>query len=174
SVQVSSHVDIVILKRDKYTLLDLRKGTADITCHQVLDEIHVLQIYPPSGGPWGSTYIDEAFWEMLCEIFGNEIMQEFTFKHPHEFIQLIEHFREVKYLYSPTSLDTPKIKIGSITSFFRTYKITLDDISKKLKEYKLNDKNHEGWKFVMDKVMDPLIHHVHKLLMEPQLRGCQT
>ncbi|ETO01566.1 hypothetical protein RFI_35873 [Reticulomyxa filosa] len=186
---IPDHLMIASEPGDKYTLLDLREGTADITCHQILDEIHVLQIYPPSGGPWGSTYIDEAFWEMLCEIFGNEIMQEFTFKHPHEFIQLIEHFREVKYLYSPTSLDTPKIKIGSITSFFRTYKITLDDISKKLKEYKLNDKSnvirfdkmvatvnldHEGWKFVMDKVMDPLIHHVHKLLMEPQLRGCQT
>ncbi|ETO08745.1 hypothetical protein RFI_28642, partial [Reticulomyxa filosa] len=166
-----------------------KEGTADITCHQILDEIHVLQIYPPSGGPWGSTYIDEAFWKMLCEIFGNEIMQELKRKHPTKFIQLMKHFRQVKHGYYSELEEAPMVKLHELVDFMDEHDIDMDTMSKKVQAYKLENKSgvfefdkdigvlylgHEGWKFLMDKIMDPLIHHVHKLLMEPQLRGCQT
>ncbi|ETO09642.1 hypothetical protein RFI_27739 [Reticulomyxa filosa] len=167
-------------KGDKYILLDLGGGTADIACHRVLDEKSVSQIYAPSGGPWGSTYIDDAFWGLLCEIFGREIMEEFKTKYSNEHVQLIENFKQAKHSYNPTSPDTPKIK---------THKVSLEDIGKKVKEHKLKDKSgifgfdkmvatltlgHEGWKFLMDKVIDPLIKHISDLLAKPELRGCEA
>ncbi|ETO36039.1 hypothetical protein RFI_01025 [Reticulomyxa filosa] len=174
---------------DKYILLDLGGGTADIACHQVLDGINVSQIYAPSGGPWGSTYIDEAFWEMLHEIFGREIIEEFKTKYPNESIRLKESFRQAKHNYDPVSSKPQKVKIKELVIFMKKHQIDLKVMSKKVQEYKLKNKSgvfeldedigtlylgHEGWKFLMDKVIDPLVEHVHKLLMEPELKGCKT
>ncbi|ETO05692.1 hypothetical protein RFI_31704, partial [Reticulomyxa filosa] len=176
-------------KNDKYILLDLGGGTADIACHKILNNINVSQIYIPSGGPWGSTYIDEAFWGLLCEIFGRELMGEFKVKYPNEFIRLKENFRQAKHSYNPTSLETPKIMMDSIMDFMDMHKIDLETMSKKMREYKFKsvdnvlelDENvatlslgHVGWKFLIDKVVDPLITHMRKLLEEPELRGCET
>ncbi|ETO29543.1 hypothetical protein RFI_07582 [Reticulomyxa filosa] len=176
-------------KGDKYILLDLGGGTADIACHKVLDETSVSQIYIPSGGAWGSTYIDEAFWGILCEIFGRETMEEFKIKYPNEFVLLKENFRQAKHSYDPASSDIPKIKIDIMVDFMDTHKIDLEAMGKKVKAYKLKgvkstfefDTNfatlnlgHGGWKFLMDIVIDPLITHMRKLLAQPQLRGCET
>ncbi|ETO05403.1 hypothetical protein RFI_31987, partial [Reticulomyxa filosa] len=176
-------------KDDKYILLDLGGGTADIACHRVLDGINVSQIYAPSGGPWGSTYVDEAFWEMLCEIFGKESMNEFKSKRPNEFVRLKESFRQAKHKYDPESGEAPPVNLDDLADFMDECDIDMETFGKKAKEYKLKDKSgvfeleeniwrlflgHDGWKFLMDKVIDPLIDHVRKLLAEPELRGCQT
>ncbi|ETN98748.1 putative chaperone protein, partial [Reticulomyxa filosa] len=131
SDSISDHLLIAFEPGDKYILLDLGGGTADIACHRVLDEKSVSQIYAPSGGPWGSTYIDDAFWGLLCEIFGREIMEEFKTKYSNEHVQLIENFRLAKHSYNPTSPDTPKIKVGNMISFMKTHKVSLEDIGKK-------------------------------------------
>ncbi len=60
-----------LAKGDRYFVLDLGGGTADIACHQIIDKFKVKEAIPPSGGPWGSSYIDEAFVDMAtlqCDV----------------------------------------------------------------------------------------------------------
>ncbi|ETO11020.1 hypothetical protein RFI_26357 [Reticulomyxa filosa] len=176
-------------KDDKYILLDLGGGTADIACHCMWDNMRVSQIHAPSGGPWGSTYIDEAFWGILCEMFGREMMEEFKVKCPNSFIRLKEDFRLAKHNYKPTPSEPPIVEISSIIDFMDKRDIDIDTMVKKVKEYKLKDKSgiieldedigslcigHEGWIYLMEQVVDPLIKHVHTLLMKRPLQGCQT
>ncbi|ETO00477.1 hypothetical protein RFI_36967, partial [Reticulomyxa filosa] len=64
---------------DAYMMLDLGGGTTDIACHEIKNpfEVKELELIAPSGGAWGSYYIDKAFEFMLIEIFGSDHMNEF-------------------------------------------------------------------------------------------------
>ncbi len=55
---------------DAYILADLGGGTADICCHEIMEghEGAVQEINVPSGGPWGSTFIDDEFFKLLRKI----------------------------------------------------------------------------------------------------------
>ena len=53
---------------DKYILLDLGGGTADIACHKILGNDNVGEIHHPTGGAWGSTYIDHEFEKALHDL----------------------------------------------------------------------------------------------------------
>ncbi|ETN99848.1 hypothetical protein RFI_37619, partial [Reticulomyxa filosa] len=126
---------------------------------------------------------------MLCEIFGKEPMKEFKSKRPNEFVRLKESFRQAKHRYDSKSGEAPQVKLDDLVDFMDECDIDVETMGKKVKNYKLKDKSgvfeldedvatlylgHDGWKCLMDKVIDPLIDHVRKLLAEPELRGCQT
>ncbi|KAJ3108255.1 Heat shock 70 kDa protein 12A [Phlyctochytrium planicorne] len=59
-------------KGDIYIVADCGGGTIDVTVHEVSDDLglKVKERIAASGGDWGSTAIDRAFWSMLDEIFG--------------------------------------------------------------------------------------------------------
>eukprot|EP01084_Bolivina_argentea_P021873 40658_1 len=59
---------------DKYILIDAGGGTVDIACHEIIGEFGVNEIYHPSGGKWGSIYIDDEFAKLLNTIFSTEWM----------------------------------------------------------------------------------------------------
>eukprot|EP01084_Bolivina_argentea_P221279 374812_1 len=46
---------------DEYILIDAGGGTVDVACHQVLGRFQVKEIFHPSGGKWGSCYIDDQY-----------------------------------------------------------------------------------------------------------------
>jgi len=83
----------IFQKGDRYLLLDLGGGTADIACSEVLDEYHVKQIRSPSGGPWGSSYIDKEFEKLLRLLFRPKWMDSFERKHPDKYVELLNSFR---------------------------------------------------------------------------------
>eukprot|EP01084_Bolivina_argentea_P320721 556516_1 len=64
-------------KGDKYILVDVGGGTADVACHEIIDVFGVKEIYHPSGGRWGSTFIDDQYIQLLHEIFSTEWIEEF-------------------------------------------------------------------------------------------------
>jgi len=67
-----------ILKNgDKFMVLDCGGGTVDITVHRVegttpLRLSEVFEVFEPSGGPWGSTFLDDAFEQFLEKLTGSE------------------------------------------------------------------------------------------------------
>ena len=53
-------------------------------------------MHHPSGGPWGSCYIDDQYIKMLAQIFGKEVMEEFQREHPNVYVELIHNFQAAK------------------------------------------------------------------------------
>eukprot|EP01083_Nonionella_stella_P021233 58884_1 len=86
----------VFERGDKYLLVDLGGGTADFACHEVVDDYHVKQIRAPSGGPWGSTYIDKEFEKLLKVIFCAKWIKRFESKYPEKYVELLRSFRYIK------------------------------------------------------------------------------
>eukprot|EP01084_Bolivina_argentea_P021865 40643_1 len=43
---------------EEYILVDAGGGTVDIVCHKIISNNEVKEVSDPSGGPWGSCYID--------------------------------------------------------------------------------------------------------------------
>eukprot|EP00490_Sorites_sp_Unknown_P029356 CAMPEP_0114697200 /NCGR_PEP_ID=MMETSP0191-20121206/73496_1 /TAXON_ID=126664 /ORGANISM="Sorites sp." /LENGTH=294 /DNA_ID=CAMNT_0001995957 /DNA_START=2200 /DNA_END=3081 /DNA_ORIENTATION=- len=80
---------------DKYILVDLGGGTADIACHEIIGKYIVRSIRMASGGPWGSGYIDEAFIDLLRDIFGSDIIDELE-RDPVAYNDLMDNFRKSK------------------------------------------------------------------------------
>eukprot|EP01084_Bolivina_argentea_P078667 142762_1 len=64
-------------KGEKYILVDAGGGTTDIACHEILTDDNgfgVREVLHPSGGPWGSGYIDKQYEILLENLFGDKMM----------------------------------------------------------------------------------------------------
>ena len=83
-------------KDEKYILVDAGGGTTDIACHQILEGFGVKEVLHPSGGAWGSCYIDDRFVDVLKELFTEENVNEFKSEHPNIWTELMHKFEEAK------------------------------------------------------------------------------
>jgi hypothetical protein len=94
---------------DAFMVLDCGGGTIDITLHQVktTNPLSVDEIAPPSGGPWGSTYVDRKFTNFVEDLIGTEKMIQF--KQSSFFVELMDSWENVK-----TSFDINDARAKSI------------------------------------------------------------
>eukprot|EP01084_Bolivina_argentea_P137463 242076_1 len=92
-------------KRGRYILLDAGGGTCDVACHQMLGDFAVEEIFRPSGGPWGSKFIDDYFIELLHKIFSKNWIDQFKKEDPAAFIELAENFRFAKQTFWTTKIE---------------------------------------------------------------------
>jgi hypothetical protein len=70
-------------------------GTVDITVHEVQPSGSLKELYKANGGNWGGTYIDIAFRNLLADIVGNDVMDDFQTTQMMDYIDLFREF-EVK------------------------------------------------------------------------------
>ncbi|KAJ1565651.1 hypothetical protein HK096_000765, partial [Nowakowskiella sp. JEL0078] len=64
---------------DNYIIVDCGGGTVDVTYHEISkvgNSEQVKEVYPVSGGDWGSTAIDKRFFSLIKNIFGDEMYSE--------------------------------------------------------------------------------------------------
>ncbi|KAL3831482.1 hypothetical protein ACJMK2_023223 [Sinanodonta woodiana] len=64
----------------RFILADLGGGTADITIHEVGESGTLIELIAPSGGPWGGTKVDDAFDNLLKDVFGKHVVSSFIQK----------------------------------------------------------------------------------------------
>lgn len=83
--------------RDGTTLLivDAGGGTVDLTAHRIEDG-RLREITKGSGGDCGSSYLDKAFWKLLCDRFGANNMEEYKTKHPFDHFKFMNKWEAVK------------------------------------------------------------------------------
>ncbi|KAL3831479.1 hypothetical protein ACJMK2_023220 [Sinanodonta woodiana] len=62
----------------QFILADLGGGTADITIHEVGESGNLIELSPPSGGPWGGTKVDYAFDNLLKNVYGELVVSSLT------------------------------------------------------------------------------------------------
>ncbi|XP_033750962.1 heat shock 70 kDa protein 12B-like [Pecten maximus] len=56
----------------RYMILDMGGGTVDIAVHEVSDDGTLTEIIPSSGGDWGGTNVDGAFYDFIDAKIGKE------------------------------------------------------------------------------------------------------
>ncbi|KAL3859668.1 hypothetical protein ACJMK2_009876 [Sinanodonta woodiana] len=95
----------------KYMVLDLGGGTADITIHEKLQEGGLREVSKASGGPWGGTEVDVAFYNLLISIVGGPAMQKFRRTQVYDNLDLLREFESAKRNISMGTKDTVNIKL---------------------------------------------------------------
>jgi hypothetical protein len=65
---------------EKFVILDCGGGTVDVTVHSLVTKtpFRLNELAPPSGGPWGSTYVDAAFCDVLRDMTGAASYERLT------------------------------------------------------------------------------------------------
>ncbi|WAR10820.1 HS12B-like protein [Mya arenaria] len=61
----------------KFMIIDLGGGTIDITSHEVNCDGRLDALVEPSGGPWGGVLVDAKWYNLLEELFGSDVVNEF-------------------------------------------------------------------------------------------------
>jgi hypothetical protein len=99
------------VKRNKCVIVaDLGGGTADIACHEMLDEFRVKSIREPEGGDWGAMYVNEAFKRLFRQLFGDEVLDELEAEWTLEWRELMENFENAKRnFFADVKLQLPMI-----------------------------------------------------------------
>ena len=83
-------------------LLCFAGGTVDISVHQVMDNGNLKELYKASGGPWGGTRVDEAFFNMLESILGPTVLAQFKSRCDYDHLHLLRDFEIKKRDISPS------------------------------------------------------------------------
>ena len=91
----------VLKNDDKFMVLDCGGGTVDITMHQVerRQPLRVVEICQPSGGPWGSTKVDEEFERFVEKLIGEDNWRRF--KPSSAWLDLMKDWEESKLAFNP-------------------------------------------------------------------------
>ncbi|KAK3602832.1 hypothetical protein CHS0354_026386 [Potamilus streckersoni] len=89
------------LTANKYMILDLGGGTADITVHVKQPDGSIGELHEPTGGAWGGTRVDEAFHQMLIKIVGAKIFKQFCDKNKADHVQLLRDLEIKKRAITP-------------------------------------------------------------------------
>ncbi|ETO24413.1 hypothetical protein RFI_12744, partial [Reticulomyxa filosa] len=89
-------------------VIDMGGGTVDIACHEIVDDYKVKELLAPSGGAWGSTYIDKNLVHFLYQIFGETEMRKFHSTHPDKFAIFENNIESAKINFCATRVYRPQ------------------------------------------------------------------
>lgn len=96
---------------EKYMVVDLGGGTADITVHQQCEDHTLEEIVPASGGPWGGKSVDDRFIGFLEDISGPESMVKYKEKYMYDFLDIHRQFEVTKRSITPEKTGNVSIRI---------------------------------------------------------------
>ncbi|XP_056008297.1 heat shock 70 kDa protein 12B-like isoform X5 [Ostrea edulis] len=85
----------VFVEGRKYLLLDAGGGTIDITVNQMQRD-GTSKTLTKCSGPFGGTTVDNAFESIICDIVGQELMDDFIKTHPADYIEMMRNFEALK------------------------------------------------------------------------------
>lgn len=71
-------------------------GTGDVTVHEVVDEDSLKELNVASGGAWGGTNVDRAYFNMLKSIFGEDTLKKFKIERRTDMLEFQRDFEMKK------------------------------------------------------------------------------
>nr|XP_034316125.1 heat shock 70 kDa protein 12B-like [Crassostrea gigas] len=83
-------------KGQKYMVVDLGGGTADITVHKRTADGTLEELYPATGGPLGGTSVDSEFEKIFEEIAGKDILKSFAKESMEDYLAMLRDFEAKK------------------------------------------------------------------------------
>lgn len=173
----------VFKEGSKYMVIDLGGGTADITVQQVAGDGRLRELHKASGGAWGGTKVDSAFINLLSDIVGEDVMEEFKKQHPADYIDLLREFEVKKRSVTETMTTRVNFKIPLVL-----IQMCQSMTNKSIKEALAASSYSDDICTAADKIRikphlvqgmfcDPLSHleeHVRTILTDPQVKGAST
>ncbi|XP_052245579.1 heat shock 70 kDa protein 12B-like [Dreissena polymorpha] len=93
------------LEGQKFLVVDIGGGTADISAHQKMSDGSLKNIHAPSGGPWGGIYVDENFLKFIRSIFGENSLESLKSDDMYDFIEILRDFEMKKRKFKFDSND---------------------------------------------------------------------
>ncbi|CAG2197920.1 unnamed protein product [Mytilus edulis] len=85
--------------------LDCGGGTVDITGYTIEEGNKLIELFPPTGGPWGGTEVDKQFQDLIVEIFGKEVWHTFEKSCMHDSLELMRRFEGRKKVFGENDED---------------------------------------------------------------------
>eukprot|EP00485_Elphidium_margaritaceum_P019212 CAMPEP_0202731308 /NCGR_PEP_ID=MMETSP1385-20130828/187081_1 /ASSEMBLY_ACC=CAM_ASM_000861 /TAXON_ID=933848 /ORGANISM="Elphidium margaritaceum" /LENGTH=472 /DNA_ID=CAMNT_0049397601 /DNA_START=121 /DNA_END=1536 /DNA_ORIENTATION=+ len=179
---------------DQYVLLDVGGGTADICCHEIVGEFGVREVLAPSGGPWGSSLIDDEYAQLLQNIFSAAWMQKCRRLLPNVYVECIENFQRAKMFFFRNKRSNKWYNVGLPREFceFLSEEIEalqddemqeIEDLVQRTKfagfssllrfEDDVLSLDVSIWRAMFDAVIDRIILHVSNLLSDAKMRKCK-
>eukprot|EP01083_Nonionella_stella_P009681 27761_1 len=171
-------------KGENYILVDAGAGTVDIACHQIMGEFGVREILPPSGGPWGSAYIDDQYKQTLDRIFGDDLMREFKGAHPNIYMYTMDYFQRAKADFDGRNTHH-NCRLPHDFIAWMEDKFEDDEDVQEVEDIIRNCELHQSnwieltdeilqldtsiWMCMFDAVIDPMVAHVKQLLCEKSM-----
>jgi len=174
---------------ERCLILDLGGGTADMSAMEIVDDFYVKELYPPDGGPFGSTYIDKAFLKLFETIIGEkEFKQLQTGKSSHLILRLENEIRISKENFSQ-SLEKNNVYHSmnlpiDIIDYFEDDSESKINIREKFNDFEFRGekkmfeiakrsqvlKIHENvWKHLFDIVVDPIIAKMNDIIINANI-----
>ncbi|KAK3577080.1 hypothetical protein CHS0354_037109 [Potamilus streckersoni] len=98
-------------KSTTYMVLDIGGGTADITCHQILDDGSLGEVYLACGGDYGGTMVDNEFFKLFRSIFGADIIEKYKDQHLDDYLAITQTFDRKKRYFDGSSKRDISIRI---------------------------------------------------------------
>ena len=93
------------------TSILLQGGTADITVHEVQPNGSLREVHKATGGAWGGTKVDGAFYQFLVKLFGNDVLVTLKEEHMDDYLSLFRDFETKKRTIKPDMDGKIAIKI---------------------------------------------------------------
>ncbi|XP_053400410.1 heat shock 70 kDa protein 12A-like [Mercenaria mercenaria] len=170
--------------RSKYLVFDAGGGTVDITVHEVQPSGSLKELYKANGGNWGGTYIDIAFRNLLADIVGNDVMDDFQATQMMDYIDLFREFEVKKrnFKNEMTEKITFKVPIALNDNFKKKRSKDIKDHIKTKPQYD-QKVNWIGDKLRMEASVakglfkdacDSVAQHLKSLFSEGQVKDVQT
>ncbi|XP_060590164.1 heat shock 70 kDa protein 12B-like isoform X2 [Ruditapes philippinarum] len=92
----------------KYMVVDLGGGTADISVHEILPGRNLREIKRADGGAFGGNLIDDAFLRFIADIFGIDVLTLIKKTNYGEIMGLKRNFLIKKHMFKPVSEGKPE------------------------------------------------------------------
>ncbi|CAG2225148.1 unnamed protein product [Mytilus edulis] len=92
----------------QFLVLDCGGGTVDITAYEVQTKNQLIELCPPSGGPWGGAEVDIQFLDTVKEIFGKDVWCEFEKSNMRDCLDLFRMFENRKKIIGSNDEDTTR------------------------------------------------------------------
>jgi hypothetical protein len=108
---------------DPFMVLDCGGGTVDITMNTLrsASPLRLDEISAPSGGPWGSTYVDKQFERFVEDLIGTH--NWVPYKRTSFWIDLLEAWEDIKTSYDPSENASRSLNMSSVLEVIDAMKL---------------------------------------------------
>ena len=108
---------------DAFMVLDCGGGTVDITMNRLssASPLRLDEIAAPSGGPWGSTFVDKQFECFVENLIGSHNWA--PYKKTSFWIDLLEAWEDIKTSYDPSENASRSLNMSSVLEVIDAMKL---------------------------------------------------
>lgn len=174
-------------KGAQFMVMDLGGGTIDITIHEVQKDGSLRELCAPSGGPWGGTVVDENIFQLLKQVFREDVIETFENECKTEMLDLQRDVELKKRMFKPSVTKQKKenVQLAVPSVLFKTFE---DERKEKFDLFvarssfanTVTEKRgklqiaYDTFLKVFDDSVRETTNHVKGLLHKPELRNVKT